>query len=143
MDSFDMLSNEGQDHQIHTPMDFNNNDTVDDILPSPQTYDSPFPSSPPPPLSSDFASPFDPDVDNGVNDSYNDAGHDNIFVSNDPILPPPSEMMPEEDFAFREWRRFVCFFLRFFSRLTNQFWREKNDQYKYGCVTNHSLPRTI
>ncbi|ESR60587.1 hypothetical protein CICLE_v10018347mg [Citrus x clementina] len=105
MDSFDTLSNEGQDHQIHTPMDFNNNDTVDDILPSPQTYDSPFPSSPSPPLSSDFASPFDPDVDNGVHDSYNDAGHDNIFVSNDPILPPPSEMMPEEDFAFREWRR--------------------------------------
>ncbi|KAM1284794.1 hypothetical protein ACFX2J_027449 [Malus domestica] len=31
--------------------------------------------------------------------------------SDDPILPPPSEMLPDEGFALREWRRLVEIFL--------------------------------
>lgn len=36
----------------------------------------------------------------------NGQGFDGGFgESNDPILPPPSDMLPEEGFALREWRR--------------------------------------
>jgi hypothetical protein len=31
-------------------------------------------------------------------------------VSDGPILPPPTEMEPEEGFALREWRRWDIFF---------------------------------
>ncbi|KAG6641201.1 clathrin light chain 2-like [Carya illinoinensis] len=30
---------------------------------------------------------------------------DDVFVSDGPVLPPPTEMEPEEGFALREWRR--------------------------------------
>ncbi|KAJ6370697.1 hypothetical protein OIU77_001243 [Salix suchowensis] len=44
-----------------------------------------------------------PTTGNGSNE-YNgaDAG---FFVSDGPILPPPTEMEPEEGFTLREWRR--------------------------------------
>ncbi|KAK9285602.1 hypothetical protein L1049_024797 [Liquidambar formosana] len=34
-----------------------------------------------------------------------DADEGGVFVSDEPMLPPPSEMQPEEGFALREWRR--------------------------------------
>ncbi|CAK9152510.1 unnamed protein product [Ilex paraguariensis] len=54
-------------------------------------------------------SPFDDSsipVSNGNGGSYN-LGEDaeGIFSSDGPILPPPTEMQPEEGFALREWRR--------------------------------------
>uniref|UniRef100_A0A2P2K7K7 Clathrin light chain n=1 Tax=Rhizophora mucronata TaxID=61149 RepID=A0A2P2K7K7_RHIMU len=43
-------------------------------------------------------------VDNGNGNGY--AGvDDGVFSSDGPVLPPPTEMAPEEGFALREWRR--------------------------------------
>ncbi|KAF3945655.1 hypothetical protein CMV_027990 [Castanea mollissima] len=57
-------------------------------------------------------SPFNPiHMDNG---NGNDNGYggfaengidDGVFTSDGPVLPPPTEMEPEEGFALREWRR--------------------------------------
>lgn len=48
-------------------------------------------------------SPFDPvHVENGNGNGYSDDG---VFTTDGPILPPPTDMAPEEGFAFREWRR--------------------------------------
>lgn len=51
-------------------------------------------------------SPFESvSVENG-NDNGNGYGDsDGVFVSDGPILPPPTEMEPEEGYALREWRR--------------------------------------
>lgn len=50
-------------------------------------------------------SPFSPiHVENGNGNGYNVAG-DDVFASDGPVLPPPSEMEPEEGYALREWRR--------------------------------------
>ncbi|CAK7350625.1 unnamed protein product [Dovyalis caffra] len=43
-------------------------------------------------------------VENGNGNGYNGVD-DSVFVSDGPILPPPTEMEPEEGFALREWRR--------------------------------------
>ncbi|KAJ6925809.1 hypothetical protein NC651_010290 [Populus alba x Populus x berolinensis] len=62
-----------------------------------------------------FGSDADPDfshqspfgsvhVENGNGNGYNGAD-DDVFVSDGPILPPPTEMEPEEGYALREWRR--------------------------------------
>ncbi|GLT54210.1 hypothetical protein SLA2020_274280 [Shorea laevis] len=48
-------------------------------------------------------SPFDQiHVENG--NGYG-VGADAVFASDGPVLPPPTEMEPEEGFALREWRR--------------------------------------
>lgn len=52
-------------------------------------------------------SPFSPPVHVENGNGYNGAaGDDDFFTSTDgPILPPPTEMLPEEGFALLEWRR--------------------------------------
>ncbi|XP_030968225.1 clathrin light chain 2-like [Quercus lobata] len=57
-------------------------------------------------------SPFNPiHVDNGNGNENGYAGFgengidDGVFSSDGPVLPPPTEMEPEEGFALREWRR--------------------------------------
>ncbi|KAJ8761639.1 hypothetical protein K2173_004415 [Erythroxylum novogranatense] len=42
-------------------------------------------------------------VDNGHGNGYSGAD-DGLFSSDGPVLPPPTEMTPEEGFALREWR---------------------------------------
>ena len=53
--------------------------------------------------------PFDPiHVENGNGNGYGvveDEVGDGVFVSDGPILPPPTEMGVEEGYALREWRR--------------------------------------
>ena len=57
-------------------------------------------------------SPFNPihvDNGNGNENGYGGFGEngidDGVFNSDGPVLPPPTEMEPEEGFALREWRR--------------------------------------
>jgi hypothetical protein len=47
-----------------------------------------------------------PDFGSETNGGLNNGA---VFVSDEPILPPPSEMQPDEGFVLREWRRFVFF----------------------------------
>lgn len=55
--------------------------------------------------SSPFTSSSIP-VSNGNGKAYDiGADADGIFADDGPVLPPPSEMYPEEGFALREWRR--------------------------------------
>ncbi|CAN6455279.1 unnamed protein product [Victoria cruziana] len=47
-------------------------------------------------------------VDSNGNHAYVNGGSaelDRVFTSDGPILPPPTEMQPEEGFRLREWRR--------------------------------------
>ena len=39
--------------------------------------------------------------ENGTGNGYGEG----VFVSDGPVLPPPTEMEPEEGYALREWRR--------------------------------------
>lgn len=52
-------------------------------------------------------SPFDQiHVENGNGYGVGKNGVDgDVFASDGPVLPPPTEMEPEEGFALREWRR--------------------------------------
>ncbi|TXG55188.1 hypothetical protein EZV62_020444 [Acer yangbiense] len=99
MDAFDALSNDGHEH--HLPMGVEND-----------TYESSFIHSPPPPVSVDYGSPFDTAGNDagggGVDNMFTDSDQNNIFLSDEfvlpspsvmmdePVLPPPSEMLPEE-----------------------------------------------
>ncbi|KAJ6769806.1 CLATHRIN LIGHT CHAIN, partial [Salix purpurea] len=44
-------------------------------------------------------------ADNGNGSNEYNGADDGFFVSDGPILPPPTEMEPEDGFALREWRR--------------------------------------
>jgi hypothetical protein len=70
-----------------------------DHIPAAHVSIGEIPSSPDP-----YAFRSDPIPDFG---SETNGGSDNgaVFVSDEPILPPPSEMQPDEGFILREWRR--------------------------------------
>ncbi|XVF25832.1 hypothetical protein REPUB_Repub13aG0247700 [Reevesia pubescens] len=44
-------------------------------------------------------------VENGNGTNGFGVGNDEVFASDGPVLPPPTDMEPEEGFALREWRR--------------------------------------
>ncbi|RZB63520.1 clathrin light chain 1-like [Glycine soja] len=53
-------------------------------------------------------SPFESaTVENGNENGngYGQGDGDGVFISDGPVLPPPTEMEPEEGYALREWRR--------------------------------------
>ncbi|XP_059671086.1 clathrin light chain 2-like [Cornus florida] len=78
-------------------------DHVSHSVQSPETYA--FGSDPDPNYSQ--SSPFTSvPISNGNGKAY-DIGEDadGFFSSDGPMLPPPTEMQPEEGFAIREWRR--------------------------------------
>ncbi|MED6130677.1 hypothetical protein PIB30_002789 [Stylosanthes scabra] len=51
-------------------------------------------------------SPFESEtVENGNENGNGYGGAESVFVSDGPVLPPPSELEPEEGYALREWRR--------------------------------------
>ncbi|KAE8733239.1 Clathrin light chain 1 [Hibiscus syriacus] len=79
--------------------------TVNHLASSPEIFD--FGSSNPSPAYSE--SPFGTTihVENGNGDGMNGfgGGNDDVFASDGPVLPTPTEMAPEEGFLLREWRR--------------------------------------
>ena len=78
-------------------------------------------ADPPPDYS--HSSPFDSvPVENG-NDIGNGYGDDADFVSDGPILPPPSDMEPEEGRALREWRWLVFTFINLASICLDLCWQ--------------------
>ncbi|XVF87513.1 hypothetical protein PTKIN_Ptkin18bG0126100 [Pterospermum kingtungense] len=76
---------------------------VDHVASSPDIFG--FGSSDPSPAYSQ--SPFGTTihVENGNGTNGFGAGNDDVFASDGPVLPPPTEMEPDEGFALREWRR--------------------------------------
>ncbi|GAV74435.1 Clathrin_lg_ch domain-containing protein [Cephalotus follicularis] len=117
MSSFDTFSMDGEDQEIHT--------STNTTTPFDQDYSSyQFPAAnhhqPSPDVVvdhvfSDFGSsdpthsyshsPYDSiHVENGNRNGYAVAD-DAVFASDGPLLPPPSEMEPDDGFALREWRR--------------------------------------
>ncbi|KAA8519821.1 hypothetical protein F0562_014089 [Nyssa sinensis] len=79
-------------------------DHVSHSVHSPETYA--FSSDPAPDYSQ--TSPFSASIpiSNGNGKAYDISEEaDGLFTSDGPVLPPPSELQPEEGFALREWRR--------------------------------------
>ncbi|XWS15722.1 hypothetical protein CRYUN_Cryun34aG0026300 [Craigia yunnanensis] len=76
---------------------------VDHVTSSPDIFG--FGSSDPSPAYSQ--SPFGTTipVENGNGTNGFGIGNDDVFASEGPVLPPPTEMEPEEGFVLREWRR--------------------------------------
>ncbi|XVE88011.1 hypothetical protein DITRI_Ditri19aG0034400 [Diplodiscus trichospermus] len=76
---------------------------VDHVTSSPEIFD--FGSSDPTPAysQSPFGTTIPVENGNGTN-GFGD-GNDDVFASDGPVLPPPTEMEAEEGFALREWRR--------------------------------------
>ncbi|XWS19573.1 hypothetical protein CRYUN_Cryun31cG0027200 [Craigia yunnanensis] len=76
---------------------------VDHVTSSPDIFG--FGSSGPTPSSSQ--SPFGTTipVENGNGTNGFGVGNDDVFASDGPVLPPPTEMEPEEGFVLHEWRR--------------------------------------
>jgi len=83
--SFPSESNVPIDHASASPEIFGFDD------PNPSYSQSPF-------------SPIHVENGNGYGVGENGVG-DDVFVSDGPVLPPPTDMEPEEGFALREWRR--------------------------------------
>ncbi|XVF27666.1 hypothetical protein REPUB_Repub14bG0128300 [Reevesia pubescens] len=78
--------------------------TVDHVASSPEIFG--FGSSDPTPAysQSPFGTTIHVENGNGTN-GFGVGNDDDIFVSDGPVLPPPTEMESEEGFALREWRR--------------------------------------
>ena len=74
---------------------------VDHVTSSPDIFGSSDPSS------AYSQSPFGTTipVENGNGTNGFGIGNDDVFASDGPMLPPPTEMEPEEGFVLREWRR--------------------------------------
>ena len=85
---------------------------VDHTSASPEIYKFDYPS---PGYSQSPFNSIHMDNGNGNENGYGGFGEngigigigidDDVFSSNGPMLPPPTEMEPEEGFALREWRR--------------------------------------
>lgn len=132
MASFDSYGLDGDELNNQSNRHFDDNDVV--VVENFSGYDSfsTFPSDQPQSDEyvavdhSNAASPFgfeDPNpnysesspfastpVQNGNGTAYGygvgeDGIGDEVFSSDGPVLPPPSEMEPEEGYALREWRR--------------------------------------
>ncbi|KAL5540808.1 hypothetical protein UlMin_042249 [Ulmus minor] len=134
MASFDAYGFDGEDHNASNRQFDDNDVVVVESFDGYDSYSSSFPGDPPtsgdyvsvdriadpsPPVfgfedpnpSYSESSPFGSGhVENGNGNGYGYGGGDNgiddgVFVSDGPVLPPPTEMEPEEGFALREWRR--------------------------------------
>ncbi|XP_068640618.1 clathrin light chain 2-like [Aristolochia californica] len=71
----------------------------DSVPPSPEMYG--FHSAPEDPIPAYSPSPFDSVPETNGNGELDEG----LFSTDGPVLPPPTDMQPEEGFALREWKR--------------------------------------